>query len=181
MKSSLSEGYRKDKNYKNDLKKKVDFINRVKRSSIVKIKKSEKRYRKTILSKTYFDKDQRLQEPFSSVFKKPNTVNKYLKLQKSIKKIVELDKERCLRLKFEKLRLIRIFLLYYTLIKQERNRLKEIIYYKIKNCQNKHEKNSKTEHVFKHYLKSITKKKFKNENGFLFFYNPLKKEKVFQN
>lgn len=179
MKSSLSEGYRKDKSYKNDLKKKVDFINRVKRSSIVKIKKSEKRYRKTILSKNYFDKDQKLQEPFGSDFKKTNNVNKYLKLQKSIKKVVGLNKERCLRLKFEKLRLIRIFLLYYTLIKQERNRLKEIIYYKIKNCQNKHEKNSKTEHVFKQYLKSITKKKFKNENGFSFFLQPVKERKSF--
>lgn len=151
---------------KNNFREKIDFTTRVKKFLMNKITVSEKRYRKTFLAEKLKRKSE-LVKNFDLISNYILKEHKYSKLNFLFHEIVQINGKNLFCVRFQKLKLIKIFLIYFHKIEQEQDKLKNLIYQRLINHYNSDKlagKNSFLQYYLK-YVKSITKNELCNEYG----------------
>lgn len=149
--------------FKNNYREKIDFTTRVKKFLMNKITISEKKYRKTFLTEKLKQKSE-LVKNFNLVSSYTLEKHKYSKLNFLFHEVVQINGKNLFCIRFRKLKLIKIFLIYFHKIKQEQNKLRNLIYQKLVNHYHSDkltEKNNLLEYCSK-YVKSITRNELYN-------------------
>jgi len=151
------------KKIKNHYKQKIDFSTRVKSFLINKLNTSEKSYRKTFLDEK---KKPKLNKKFNLISNCISKKHKYSKLEFFFREIVHIQTKNFFFVQFQKLKPVKIFLIYFHKITQEQNKLKTLVYQSLINFVN-FSKITKKNSILKYYLKyarSITKNELSNNS-----------------
>jgi len=164
LKSSLFRENPKDKLSKS-FRNKIDFTSRIKKFLANKISLSEKKYQKICLNTNQKTK---LTHSFDLISDYLSKKHKYLKLKKVFGGIIQINPGKFFSVQFQKFKLIKIFSVFFNMIKQEKNRLKCIIYQKwIKsfyfNKLTVKPSLNILQYCFK-YLKSVTRNRLNNKH-----------------
>jgi len=149
--------------FKNNYREKIDFTTRVKKFLMNKITMSEKKYRKIFLTEKLKKKSE-LVKDFNLISNYTLKKHKYSKLNFLFHEVVQINGKNLFCIRFQKLRLIKIFLIYFHKIKQEQDKLRNLIYQRLMNHYHSDkltERNSLLEYYSK-YVESITKNELYN-------------------
>lgn len=164
LKSNLFQENRKDKLSKS-FRNKIDFTSRIKKFLVSKISLSEKKDQKLCLNTK---RKTELTHDFNSISNYLSKKHKYLKLKKVFGGTVQISSGKSFSVQFQKFKLIKIFSVFFRMIKQEKNKLKRIIYQKLIKSFYSNKFTGKSspsilQYCFK-YLKSVTRNQLNNEH-----------------
>ena len=146
------------KKSKGNLKGKISFTTRIKSFLVNKINVSEKKYRRTFLSETLRRKSKSV-ENFDLISNYLFERHKYSELKFSLHEVVQTNADNFFCVRFQKLKPIKIFSIYSHKIKQERNKLKNLVCRMLVNYFRSSklvEKNNLLRYYLR-YMKSITR------------------------
>jgi len=146
------------KKTKSNNKQKINLSTRIRSFLTNKISTSEKSYKKTFLDKKLKQKS-KLNKKFNSILDCISKKHKYSKLEFFFREMVHIQTNNFFFVQFQKLKPVKIFLIYFHKITQEQNRLKTLVYQSLTNF-GKITKILKKTNISKYYLKyvkSITK------------------------
>jgi len=146
------------KKTKSNNKQKINLSTRIKSFLTNKISTSEKSYKKAFLDKKLKQKS-KSNKKFNSILNGISEKHKYSKLEFFFREMVHIQTNNFFFVQFQKLKPVKIFLIYFHKITQEQNKLKTLVYQSLTNFGNfsKILKKTNISKYYLKYIKSITK------------------------